>query len=318
MLESLKNNEKLILYLQRVEEIMVRQVESRHDNVQDMLTKMIKSGGKMLRPAFLLLSAEFGSCDSEQKYELAAGIEMLHVATLIHDDIIDEADVRRGLETAQQKYGKDYAVFMGDFLLNRSFALISKGSYMPDVLKTMEKIFYGEMLQYNNRYCRETSIARYIKIAANKTASLFALSFYLGGRVSGADEPTCLILKRMGTYFGIAFQIIDDILDFSCDQETAQKSVRNDIKMGFYTLPIIYTSKANSEKIWEVIESSDFNQLAEYVEESGGIRKTTELASRYIGKAEAEMMQLPDIEAKDTILEVLHSLKRFLERKTIG
>lgn len=312
MLENLRKNKDLAIQLQRVEEIMIKHVGSRHLNVQHMLTNMIKSGGKMLRPAFFLLSSQYGNEEAEQRYEIAAAIEMIHMATLIHDDIIDEADLRRGLETPQFKYGKDYAVFMGDFLLNRGIQLAGSGACLQEVLRTMEKIFYGEMLQYNNRFCRNAGVARYIRIAANKTASLFSLSCFLGGRSAGCEPNVSCSLKKAGLYFGIAFQIVDDILDFLSDQDKIGKNVQNDLKMGFYTLPVIYASKENDGQLWRVMDTCDSNQLIRYIEEAGGIRKASELALKYIRKAETIFDRLPHTEAKETILDILGEMKHLL------
>lgn len=312
MLDSLKKNETLTLRMRRVEEIMYNQVKSRHNNVQETLTAMIRSGGKRLRPAFLLLGSDFGIGQNDEIYETAAAIEMLHMATLIHDDIIDEALVRRGIATAQSRFGKDYAVFMGDFLLNRSFNLISKGSHSQEALRVMDQIFYGEMLQYNNRYSRKASIPRYIRIASNKTASLFAVSFYLGAKSASCDAYLCRTLKRIGYYFGITFQIIDDILDFTASEGSAGKSVQNDIKMGFYTLPVIYTALTDQGRIWELIDSADYNQLSQHIGKMRGIDKTVDLAESYLKKADRLLKKLPENDAKRAISDILNGLEHTL------
>ncbi|MDF2654268.1 MAG: Polyprenyl synthetase [Bacillota bacterium] len=312
MLNRIKKNDALALRLRRVEEIMYNQIKSRHNNVQNTISAMIGSGGKRLRPAFVLLGSDFGSIHADELYEAAAGIEMLHMATLIHDDIIDEAFIRRGMATAQSRFGKDYAVFMGDFLLNRSFRLISKGCHSQDALEVMEKIFYGEMLQYNNRYSRRASIPRYLRIASNKTASLFAVSLYLGAKISGCDDSLCNMLRKIGFYYGITFQIIDDILDFTASEGSVGKSVQNDMKMGFYTLPVIYTAQSDGGKTWKLIDAGEFDQLSCQIEAMGGIVKTAALASIYLEKAHRLISKLPDNDAKVELSGLFQSLNHTL------
>jgi heptaprenyl diphosphate synthase len=312
MIESIKNNGKFASDLKRIEGIMLRNVRSRHENVEEVLTGMIRKGGKKLRPIFLLLGSAFGTVKSVEAYEAAAAIEMIHMATLIHDDIIDEATLRRGQITAQSKFGKDYAVFMGDFLMNRSVGLLKGKNFIDDVLHGTEKVFYGEMLQYNNRYVRNTSVSTYIRVAANKTASLFALSLYLGAKISCCDPELCYRLRRIGYYFGLSFQIMDDVLDFTANEKSIGKDVQNDIKMGFYTLPIIYTARKD-EGVWELIEEEQFEEMTLAIEKSRGLEKTIDLTQKYIIKAKKEISALPDIQEKQILAGLLSQLGNALQ-----
>lgn len=304
MLEGLKNNSRFNSDMKHVEGIMLNNVKSRHDNVEEVLSGMIRKGGKKLRPLFLLLCSGFGTTHSEEIYEAAASIEMIHMATLIHDDIIDEATLRRGQVTAQSKYGKDYAVFMGDFLMNRSFMLLNGKPFTKDILRSTEKVFYGEMLQYNNRYIKNTSVTKNLRIVANKTASLFALSFYLGAKISSCDASLCNKLRKIGHYFGLSFQMLDDILDFTSNERNLGKDVQNDIGMGFYTLPVIYTARED-DTIWSLIEEERFEEMALSIKRSRGLEKTVELAKKYIEKANKEVLDLPDIEEKQIIADLI-------------
>jgi heptaprenyl diphosphate synthase len=312
MLERLKNNSKYASDMKQVEQIMLYSVRSRHENVEEVLSGMIRKGGKKLRPLFLLLASGFGTVQSEEILEAAAAIEMIHMATLIHDDIIDEATLRRGQITAQSKFGKDYAVFMGDFLMNRSVGLLKGKDFVSDILRGTEKVFYGEMLQYSNRYVKNTSVTTYIRVAANKTASLFALSFYLGAKLSQCNWELCRRLRKIGYYFGLSFQIMDDVLDFTADENSIGKDVQNDINMGFYTLPIIYTAR-NHDIIWELIEEERFEEMSLFIKESKGLEKTVDLAKRYIDKANKEISELPDIQEKQVIAGLLSHLQKGLQ-----
>lgn len=312
MLEKLKSNSGLVSDIKHIENIMLNCVKNRHANVEQLLSDMILKGGKRLRPLFLILCSRFGRSKPDELYDVAAAIEMIHMATLIHDDIIDEAKVRRGQITAQSKLGKDYAVFLGDFLMNRSFMLLNGSSYTGDILQSTEKVFYGEMLQFNNRYKKNTSVAKYLRVAANKTASLFELSCYLGSKISKCDEEVSRRLRRIGYYFGLTFQITDDVLDFTSDEEDLGKDVQNDLKMGFYTLPVIYTARKDLG-IWNLIEEENFKEVLIRIKEFKGLNKTIGLAERYIEKAACEVESLPDIPEKEIICGLILHMSNILK-----
>ncbi|NLY71307.1 MAG: polyprenyl synthetase family protein [Clostridiales bacterium] len=311
MLEKVKNNSALVADMMHIENIMLDCVKNRHENVEQLLSNMILKGGKRLRPLFVILCSRFGISRPEEIYKVAAAIEMIHMATLIHDDIIDEAKVRRGQITAQSKLGKDHAVFLGDFLMNRSFMLLNGSSHTGDILQSTEKVFYGEMLQYNNRYKKNTSVTKYLRVAANKTASLFELSCHLGSKISNCDEDVSRRLRRIGYYFGLSFQITDDVLDFTSDEENLGKDVQNDLKMGFYTLPVIYTARKDLG-VWDLIEEERYKEVLVRIKDLGGLNKTISLAQRYIEKAICELEPLPDIPEKEIICGLILHINKVL------
>lgn len=300
----------------KVKDIMLKNVKCSEKNIETALIELIDSGGKMLRPGFLILASKFGEPDSDKIYSLGAVVEMLHMATLIHDDIIDDAPLRRGDETIQSRYGKNYAVFMGDYLFSKCFMLVSNGTSMENlknVSKVIARICIGEIEQFSHKYSRNVSINKYLKRIAAKTAALFSLSFYIGASESGCSEKFCKNMGKAGYNLGMAFQIIDDILDFSSDELTIGKPVGNDIKEGIFTLPLIYALQKDDKNISEILikesySETDIKKLIELVECSGGIEMSRELAKKYTEKAFKHLSMLPESNSKEILMDVTKKL----------
>jgi len=291
-----------------------------NDNVKekyasDPLSPMIETGGKMLRPAFLLISGRFGNYDSQRLKNLAAIIEMLHMATLIHDDVIDDSELRRGTPSVQSKYGKDYAVYMGDFLFCKCFMLLSKDygiEDMHEISKVISKICLSEMKQNFFRRSLDISLKEYLKIVAGKTAALFSLSFYVGAKESNCDEKLSKLLGKIGYDIGMAFQIIDDILDYSGTENTTGKSIKNDLKQGYYTIPLILSLK-DDNYLYNLVNNKtlndeDIDKVYDLVKNSNGIDEARKLAKRFTNRAFKRISKLPDIQSKEILLDVMNKL----------
>lgn len=302
--------------LEKVKNIMMNNVKCSEKNIETALEKLINSGGKMLRPAFLVLSSRFGEFNSDKIYNLGAVVEMLHMATLIHDDIIDDAPLRRGNETIQSRYGKNYAVFMGDFLFSRCFMLVSDRASVDNlkmVSKVIARICIGEIEQFSHKFSRNVSINKYLKRIAAKTAALFSLSLYIGASESGCSERFCKNIGKAGYNLGMAFQIIDDILDFSSDELVLGKPVGNDLKEGIFTLPLIYALQSDNSELTEILikesySNSDIGKIIEIVNNSGGIQMSRELAKKYTEKAFKNLSLLPESNSKKILMEVTEKL----------
>lgn len=302
--------------LEIVSQTMERSVKCSEKTMETALLELMHSGGKMLRPAFVLLGAKFGEASYKKICNLAAVIEMLHMATLIHDDIVDNAKTRRGSLTIQEKYGKNYAVFMGDFLFARCFALLSNNTSMENmrmVSKAISTICAGEIEQFSSHYSTQVSVGRYLRRIRAKTAVLFSLSLYAGSKESGCSEKLCIQLGRIGYNIGMAFQIIDDILDYTGDEKVVGKPLGNDIRQGIFTIPLIYALQRDKGKIKEILSKNDYsdNDIKEIIEmskELGGVEKTRNLADKYTKKAFKGISSLPDCESKEILLEVTNEL----------
>lgn len=304
--------------LQDINRIIKENVKSSEKEFNEAIFPLVNTEGKMLRPAFLLLAAKFGDYNLEKIHNLAASIEMMHMATLVHDDIVDDSKLRRGVDTIQHKYSKEYAVYIGDFLFCQCFIMLSGFNYstdnLRDISKAISKICMGEIRQYNIRYLRNTSLRKYIKVISGKTAALFYISFYTGAKESKCSEKTSKLLGRVGYYIGMAFQIIDDLLDYSGDTSKLGKNAQSDLVKGYYTLPLIYAMAEDSKnKISDILDKSSLNdedvkQITFLVNKYNGIDKAQNLADKYTKKAFDYIEKLPDCESKKIIKDVTRKL----------
>lgn len=304
--------------LMTVNTIIKSNIKCREPFFETTIGNLVDSGGKMLRPAFLLLSAKFGEYNAAKSQTLAAAVEMLHMATLVHDDVIDNSKLRRGYETIQHKYGKEYAVYTGDFLFSQCLMLLSEHDYTMDnmqkIAKAMSKICMGEVTQYHLRYASNTNVRNYLRVASGKTAALFAMSFYAGSKESGCSEQLAKTLAKIGYNIGMAFQIVDDLLDYKGDASTVGKSVQSDLKEGYYTLPLIFAMQnEKDDKIKEKLKQEnltedDIKQIMEWVVKNKGIEKAKKMANRYTQKAFDQINKLPECESKTIIHKVVEGL----------
>lgn len=204
---------------------------------------IIKSGGKRLRPLLVLLAARACGYNKDQHITLAAVVEFIHTATLLHDDVVDTSDLRRGQPTANNKWGNSSSVLVGDFLYSRAFQmLVSIGQV--DVMGTLSNatnvIAEGEVLQLLNAKNPDVSEADYLQVILGKTAMLFEAASHTGAQLAQADQQQTEALRCFGRHLGIAFQLIDDLMDYTGDETTMGKNVGDDLAEGKPTLPLIH------------------------------------------------------------------------------
>lgn len=304
--------------LTMVNDLINSQLTCREKFFEEALGQMVGHGGKMIRPAFLLLAGQFGDPDKEKLHSLAAAIEMLHMATLVHDDIIDDSKLRRGRTTIQHEYGKEYAVYAGDFLLAKALSVLSAHEYRADnakqVSRAMSKICMGEVRQYRLRYVLKGDIMNYLRVVSDKTATLIALSFYAGASESGCSDALTKKLGRIGYNIGMAFQIIDDLLDYQGDTDALGKGVLKDIQKGYYTLPLIFAMRADDEgKIAQKLNQDPLTddgvkEIVGLVKAHKGIEQARTMADRYTNKAFDLIEDLPEGDSKAIIREVVATL----------
>ncbi|RKD33209.1 polyprenyl synthetase family protein [Thermohalobacter berrensis] len=295
--------------LNKVEEELIKSTKSKNKLLQSESERLIKAGGKRLRPALVIYSAKFGDYDSNKVVSVASAIEMLHLSTLIHDDVIDDAKERRGVPTIQVKHNNKVAIFTGDFLFTKSFFLISKYKDMYKeeyrsetsieyIAKIVKGICEGEVDQYLAKFDTNISVMRYLKRIKLKTALLFGLACQIGSMVGKCDKKTVKALRNYGMALGTAFQIKDDILDILGTKEKLGKPVVNDIKEGIYTLPLIYTlnNRKYRDKLIGLLEDSDDNiqEIIDIVKASGGIDYSYNIYNRYVEKSKKWLKKLPD------------------------
>lgn len=272
--------------------------------------------GKMLRPACVMLFGAFGP-DADQKHDelqkIATSIETLHNATLIHDDIIDESSMRHGRPSIQTKYGKHIAVYAGDYLVALSLTLLSENAQsLHSVIadgKTMQNILVGETEQYNNAYNIDISEKEYLDQIKGKTGVLFGLACFIGAYESGTKVTKALKAKKFGEYLGQAFQLRDDILDYTTTSSTFKKPVLLDVKDGIYSGPLIFALQNDDNnhlhelvKMGKDLTQDQLHEIENLVNHLGGVERAQKLADQYTEKALASLKKhWPDNENRALI-----------------
>lgn len=284
----------------------------KNEEVQNKVKEMLFSGGKLLRPAYSLLFSQFSDKrDAEQAYAIAAALEVLHMATLIHDDVIDESAKRRGQETMNSAYGNKIAVYTGDYLFTVCFRLLEKyqGEMAGLQLNTngMERILLGELNQMDRKYDTNMRMRDYLTQIQGKTAQLFALSCYSGAHQTDRGKKFANQAYQIGSNIGMAFQIMDDILDFVSDEQKTGKPILQDVRNGIYTAPVIYARMKREAEVRALLEKGasitdkEIEKMYEIVLESGGLAEAKKLAKKYTKKALKQIKNLPESDAKKTL-----------------
>ena len=268
--------------------------------------------GKFVRAKAVLACAMDGEgCVHKDAVVFAAAIELLHLATLVHDDIMDDAALRRGVETLQKKFGKRTAVICGDYLLAAALKELAQIED-TDKFKNLNasdyvgQICMGELGQSANNFNYNLSMFRYLSIINRKTAALFEASYFAGAAVGEQDEKRLRLYRRLGRYTGIVFQLTDDCIDYECDAKTAGKSVQSDYEQGVITLPVIHTFRNNPE-LKRRAEAGELptEELLEEVKKSGGVDFTHQTAKRYYEKAQEALEALHFPHQKAELLKEL-------------
>lgn len=275
---------------------------------------LTKSKGKFIRAISVLICAEDkDGLIHPNAIKVAASIEILHLATLVHDDVIDNADLRRGDVTLQKRYGRKTAVICGDYLfciaLNLAASITNKEDYLDiDMSNYMGKICLGELNQHLNNGNLNLSMYQYLKIISGKTAALFEASFYSGAIFAGCKEEECKKYKQLGHYVGMIFQLIDDCIDFEDTIDVAKKPVQSDFEQGVITLPLIKAL----EDVTDLKEMASNNQatrkdINEAVAKAGGLSFTHRLVKRYHTKSMKIIQSLELTESKKSnLIDILN------------
>lgn len=311
--DGMKDN-KIFDQLDQVKLIIDQKLRLGDSYLNESLNHVKATTGKMIRPLLLLIGSSYSKRQHREQarfIDIAAVIETLHMATLIHDDIIDEAKIRRGQESIQSKYSKSYAVYMGDFLLSQSFLMIADldidKKLEVRLAKAIHKICVGEMKQDKWRYNVDITPREYLKIVSGKTAALFSIALSAGALHGKAKESTVKLLTKIGYQIGMAFQVIDDLLDYTGNDATVGKELRADLIQGHYSLPVIFALRSEyGEAIQKQLEkgisdNKEVDYLIENIKKSGAIDITKSLAVRYNNRAMTLVEQLPRGEGKKAL-----------------
>jgi len=281
---------------------------------------IVGAGGKRLRPMLLLLAAGAAggpAAIDARAHQLAAVVEFIHTATLLHDDVVDESDLRRGRRTANAVWGNAASVLVGDFLYSRSFQLmveLQRMEVMQILADTTNRIAEGEVLQLLHIRNPDTDETAYLRVVERKTAVLFAAATRLGALLAGAPAAQCDAMEAFGLDLGYAFQIADDVLDYSADASVLGKNLGDDLAEGKATLPLIRAIALSAPdvaaRLREIVESGDAGALDEVVraiEATGGLEYSRERAAGFARRAESAL----DAFAPGPHLDALRGLARY-------
>ena len=293
---------------------MERQARTNLDSsvalVNTVAAHILNSGGKRIRPFLLLLSARLCGYTGRDHYQLASLVEFIHTASLLHDDVVDDADIRRGRRTARKVWGNQISILVGDYLYSKAFCQVVdfRNHAINEVLgEACKKMAEGEVLQlyYNgNPSMPETE---YLKIVEHKTAGLMAASCRMGAILADASEPQQEALFRFGLHLGIAFQVADDTLDYTANGEHLGKSLGQDLREGKATLPLLHLLHHCSERDRQMIinrmetralTEEDLGRFIRMMEELGSITYAMDRARSYIDEAQRDLDQFEDCTAK--------------------
>lgn len=303
--------------LAEVEMEFGRQMASPIETISSIGTYLQQSGGKRLRPALLLLCARMcGSNGSQASIRLGAVVEFVHTATLVHDDIIDDADLRRGRASANSKWGNHTCVLAGDWLYMQSYmmALSEKNFRVLEILtEVTQKMVEGELIQLHWLGRSDIDETSYFDIASRKTAFLFSACGKLGAVLGGRTAQEEVKVGEYGRNLGLAFQLIDDLLDFTSDEKTLGKPVLSDLKEGKVTLPLLYAlrqcSPLEAAKVRRVLEERGFDsihpqEILDLVKKHGTLGRTREMAESFAATAREQLTDFPDSPYKQALLGI--------------
>ena len=282
--------------------------------VRQVSEYIIHSGGKRLRPALVVLAANALGYKGALHHEMAAVVEFIHTATLLHDDVVDASELRRGRDTANALYGNATSVLVGDFLYSRAFQMMVSANSMRvmEVLSDATNIIAeGEVLQLMN--CNDPDIdeAAYLRVIRYKTAKLFEAAGRLGAIVHGSSRAVEDALGSYGMHLGTAFQIIDDVLDYSGETDLTGKNVGDDLAEGKPTLPLLFAMKHGTPEEAEIIRSaiqqgdaSNFQEILGIVQRTGALEHARSQAQTEADLAQAALATIPGSQYKDALLEL--------------
>ncbi len=300
--------------LKRVDALILARVKNEVPLIESIAEHIIASGGKRIRPALTLVSAQLCRTPGDRHIARASAIEFIHTATLLHDDVVDESSLRRGLATANEVFGNKASVLVGDFLLSQAFQITVEDGNLQ-ALKILADasaiISKGEVMQLSTERNTETTTEEYLAVIASKTAALFAAACELGAPDAGAQAA---MLRDFGMNLGIAFQLVDDVLDYAADEKTLGKTVGDDFREGKITLPVIVAYRAGTPEektFWKRAmegtnrQPDDFKKAQALLAKHHAITQTIALAGQYCEKARAALAPSPPSPAKSAMLDTV-------------
>ncbi len=298
-----------------VDSVIRRSLRSDVVLINQVAEYIVAAGGKRMRPALVVLASGAMGYQGTHHHELAAVVEFIHTATLLHDDVVDESDLRRGRETANALFGNAASVLVGDFLYSRAFQMmVAVGN--PRVMEVLSDatnvIAEGEVLQLMNCHDADVDVEEYLRVIRYKTAKLFQAAARLGGILGGASAEVEDGLARYGMHLGTAFQIIDDVLDYSGDEGETGKHVGDDLAEGKPTLPLIHVMRHGTPNQVAVVRHAiehggrdELPAILDAIRETGALEEARRCAKAEADIAKGAISALPATQYRDSLLELL-------------
>lgn len=295
-----------------IEKELEKTVHTGHPLIEQAGLHLLQAGGKRIRPVFVLLSGKFGEYDIHKMKNVAIALELIHMSSLVHDDVIDNAEVRRGRPTIKAKWDNRIAMYTGDYIFAKSLELITsldKPLAHMILSDSLVELVRGEIEQISDKYRFDQNLRTYLRRIKRKTALLIAVSCQLGAIAADVPEHIHKKLYWFGYYVGMAFQITDDILDFTATKEQLGKPAGGDLLQGNITLPVLYALKEDllKDKILQVSENTtvaEIEPLVSMIKQSAAIQKANDLSNRYLEKAFLILEELPSNKAKQTLFNI--------------
>lgn len=318
-MKQLKLFNQIFSDLQRVEKELLEFIQTDYPILQDSSVHLLAAGGKRLRPAFTLLAAKFYNYSSEKVIRLATALELIHMATLVHDDVVDASMTRRGRPTVKAQWGNIVSVQTGDYMLAKSLMLISKIDH-PEVARILAEVSVemcqGEIQQINCSFDVEQNLKEYYYRIKRKTALLISACCRLGAMVSEAPSRHVWALGAYGHSVGMAFQIVDDILDLTAKSSELGKPIGGDLHQGIMTLPMILALKSpacdpNLKTLLKKTDKTDeeVTETIKLIINTGAIDKSMHIVDLYVAKAKSHLRNLPEVPTRKALEQLAEFIR---------
>lgn len=290
-------------------------IQAENDILREASTQLLQAGGKRIRPVFVLLSGQFGNFDINRIKTVAVSLELIHMASLVHDDVIDDAELRRGKPTIKHLYGNRVAMYTGDYILARALEKIttlSEPTAHRILSKTMVQVAVGEIEQIKDKFNWDQNVRDYLRRIKRKTALLIATSCKMGAIATDVPEREAEKLFQYGYYIGMSYQIIDDILDFTSSENELGKPAGNDLLQGNITLPVLFAmqDKTFNNLLRETFKNPNHVSEAEMsillcqLKKTNAIADSYKISNYYLEKALKSLETVPNQKAKQTLQSI--------------
>ncbi|WP_345239067.1 heptaprenyl diphosphate synthase component II [Pontibacillus salipaludis] len=301
--------------IDKIEKTLNTTIQADHSILREASTQLLQAGGKRIRPVFVLLAAKFGNYDIERIKHVAVALELIHMASLVHDDVIDDAELRRGEQTIKAKWDNRVAMYSGDYIFARAIESLSNLENVKAhqiLSKTIVEVCVGEIEQIKDKFNWEQNLRTYLRRIKRKTALLIAVSCRLGAVAAGANERVEMALFKYGYYVGMSYQVIDDVLDFTATEKELGKPAGSDLMQGNITIPVLYainqdeTFKQELKDLFQKQEvtKDDMAWVIAKIKGSGAIERSLALSEQYLEKAYEALDVLPDQKEKQTFMKI--------------